>query len=308
MYRYYSLNEYLKKRFGKKVYKLALNAGFTCPNRDGTKGVGGCIFCSAGGSGEFAAAGTGILRQIEEAKARVASKTPEDCAYIAYFQAFTNTYAPVEQLRRLFFTAARVEEVAAISVATRPDCLPAGVLALLAELNQLKPVWVELGLQTSNEKTARLINRCYENECFSYAVKELKQRGVEVIAHVILGLPGETREDMLRTVRFACGCGIDGIKLQLLHVLKNTPLAQMEYTPLTMAEYFDIVAACIEVVPPRVVIHRLTGDGDKRLLLAPAWSADKHRVLNGLMRVLEEKNIIQGSKTGGDSGGQNAGF
>ena len=282
----------MKKRFGKKVYKLALNAGFTCPNRDGTKGVGGCIFCSAGGSGEFAAAGTGILRQIEEAKARVAS----------------NTYAPVEQLRRLFFTAARVEEVAAISVATRPDCLPAGVLALLAELNQLKPVWVELGLQTSNEKTARLINRCYENECFSYAVKELKQRGVEVIAHVILGLPGETREDMLRTVRFACGCGIDGIKLQLLHVLKNTPLAQMDYTPLTMAEYFDIAAACIEVIPPWVVIHRLTGDGDKRLLLAPAWSADKHRVLNGLMRVLEEKNIVQGSKTGGDSGGQNAGF
>ncbi len=308
MYRYYSLHAYLKNRFGKKVYKLALNAGFSCPNRDGTKGVGGCIFCSAGGSGEFAVSGKSILRQLEEAKAKIAAKIPEKCGYIAYFQAFTNTYAPAEQLRRLFFEAAEAEDIEAISVATRPDCLPPDILTLLTELNRRKPVWVEMGLQTSNEETARLINRCYENECFSRAVRELKQRNIEVIAHVILGLPGETNEDMLRTVRFACDCGIDGIKLQLLHVLKNTPLAQMEYTPLTMAEYFDIVAACIEIIPPRVVIHRLTGDGDKRLLLAPAWSADKHRVLNGLLRVLDERNIFQGSKCGGNKDGQNAEF
>lgn len=303
MYRYYSLHEYLKKRFGKKVYKLALNAGFTCPNRDGTKGVGGCIFCSAGGSGEFAAAGESIAAQLEAAKAKIAAKVPPDCAYIAYFQAFTNTYAPVERLRCLFGEAIRGRDIAVLSIATRPDCLPPEVLALLAELRRQKPVWVELGLQTSNEETARRINRCYENAYFLQAVRELKRQGIEVIAHVLLGLPGETREDMLQTVRFACSCGIDGIKLQLLHVLKNTPLAQMEYTPLTMEEYFDIIADCLEIIPPQVVIHRLTGDGDKRLLIAPEWSADKHRVLNGLMRVLDERNIFQGSKTGGMQNG-----
>lgn len=307
MYEYHSLNAYLKNRFGKKVYKLALNVGFTCPNRDGTKGRGGCVFCSAGGSGEFAAAGKDMAAQIEGAKAKIADKVPADCAYIAYFQAFTNTYAPVETLRRLFWEAAEQKDIAVLSIATRPDCLPEEVLALLAEINRQKPVWVELGLQTANEQTAEKINRCYTNACFTQAVRELKQRGIEVIAHVILGLPGETREDMLHTVRFACGCGIDGIKLQLLHVLKNTPLAKMEYTPLTQNEYFDIVAECLEYIPPEVVIHRLTGDGDKRLLLAPLWSADKHRVLNGLLRTLNEKNIIQGSKIGEGNDEQNGG-
>lgn len=293
---YQSLNAYLQSRFHRKVYKIALDVGGTCPNRDGTKGTGGCLFCSLGGSGEFAEKGTDVREQIRRAKLRLQSKVPEDGGYIAYFQSFTNTYAPVPVLRERFFAALEDPDVVALSVATRPDCLPEDVIALLKELNAVKPVWVELGLQTSKPETVKLINRCYENDEYTQAVGRLNEAGIEVITHVILGLPGETPEDMKATVRFACAPGIRGIKLQLLHVLSGTKLAELPYEPLTKEQYFEVLGACLEEIPPEVVIHRLTGDGDKRLLLAPLWSADKHRVLNDLNAYLEKNDIIQGRK------------
>ncbi len=294
MYYYNSLNTYLKERFNTKVYKLAVSCNFTCPNRDGTKGTGGCIFCSSGGSGEFAAKGESVKEQIALAKEKIASKVKCDCKYICYFQAFTNTYAPIEKLRKLFYEAVSEEDVVAVSIATRPDCLDEDVVLLLAELNKIKPVFVELGLQTSNENTAKLINRCYENHVFSEAVKRLRKSELEVITHVILGLPGETVQDMLNSVSFACACGIDGIKLQLLHVLKGTKLAQMDYKSLTMDEYFFALAECLKIIPKNVVIHRLTGDGDKRILISPLWSADKHNVLNKMKEYFDKNNVIQG--------------
>ena len=294
MERYRTLNSYLKKRFGKKIYKLAVDVGFTCPNRDGTAGVGGCIFCSAAGYGDFAESGEDIHQQLTAAKARVRAKVPDDCGYICYFQSFTNTYAPVDRLRELFFAAIEEPDITALSIATRPDCISPENTALLQELNHIKPVFVELGLQTSNEDTALLINRCYPNSVFTAAVNRLRAAGIEVIVHVILGLPGETEEDVLNTIQFISSHDIQGIKLQLLHVLKGTRLAQMDYTPLTQEEYFDLLGKCLEHLPPDMVIHRLTGDGDKRILLAPLWSADKHRVLNGLNRYLEDHDIIQG--------------
>lgn len=296
MNRYRALNDYLKDRFGKKVYKLALDVGGTCPNRDGTKGTGGCLFCSLGGSGEFAEKGTDVREQIRRAKTRLHNKVPADGGYIAYFQSFTNTYAPLAVLRERFFAALEDPDVVALSVATRPDCLPEDVIALLKELNAVKPVWVELGLQTSKPETAKLINRCYENDDYTQAVGRLNEAGIEVITHVILGLPGETAEDMKATVRFACAPGIQGIKLQLLHVLSGARLAELPYEPMTKERYFEALSACLEEIPPKVVIHRLTGDGDKRLLLAPLWSADKHRVLNDLHAYLEKNDIIQGRK------------
>ena len=294
MQRYRALDAYFKQRFGRKVYKLAVDAGFTCPNRDGTKGVGGCIFCSGAGSGDFAESGNDIRRQLAAARARIASKTPADCGYICYFQSFTNTYAPVERLRELFEAAMEEPDIVALSIATRPDCLDEEKIALLAELNCRKPVFVELGLQTANENSARLINRCYENDVFTQAVKMLRNVDVEIIVHIILGLPGETREDMLRTVEFVGKHDVQGIKLQLLHVLKDTALAGMEYRALEMDEYFSLLGECLEHLPPDLVIHRLTGDGDKRILLAPLWSADKHRVLNGLNQYLQQHDIRQG--------------
>ncbi len=299
MERYRSLSGYLRERFGRKVYKLAIDGGFTCPNRDGTLGYGGCIFCSELGSGDFAAHGGDIRAQLEEAKARVCAKAPPGCGYICYFQSYTSTYAPVERLRELFYPAIEPEDVAALSVGTRPDCVDEEKAALLGEINRIKPVFVELGLQTSNETTARLINRCYPNSAFTGSVELLRREGVEVVVHVILGLPGETEEDMLRTVDFACAHDIQGIKLQLLHVLRGTALAEMEYTPLEMEEYFRLVGLCLERIPPDVVIHRLTGDGDKRTLISPSWSADKRRVLNGLARYLSERDIVQGAALGG---------
>ncbi len=294
---YHSLNDELQRRFGCKVYKLAISGGMTCPNRDGTLGTRGCIFCSAGGSGEFAMSGGSVADQLERAKALVAPKA-KNARYIAYFQSYTNTYAPVERLRALFEQALAVPDVVALSVATRPDCLPSDVVALLAELNRKKPVWVELGLQTIHEKTARFIRRGYDYSCFEAAVKTLKENGLEVIVHLILGLPGETEEMMLQSVDAVAHSGADGIKLQLLHVLKNTDLAllyeQGAFETLTREQYIALVAKCIERLPPDMTVHRLTGDGAKKDLIAPLWSADKKQVLNALNRYLDEHDIVQG--------------
>lgn len=286
---YYSLNKYLRERFGCKVYKISLNGGFTCPNRDGTLGTRGCIFCSAGGSGDFAESPElSITQQIEKGKERVKNKIKSG-KYIAYFQAFTNTYAPVEMLRKKFSEAIKHPDIVMLSVATRPDCLPEEVIELLKELNEIKPVCVELGLQTIHEKSAEYIRRGYKLECYDDAVKRLKAAGIEVVCHIILGLPGETKSDMLQSVDYACKSGIDGIKLQLLHVLRGTDLAkdyeEGKFNVLTMDEYLDILKSCLEIIPKNIVIHRLTGDGAKKDLIAPMWSADKKRVLNAVSRL-----------------------
>ena len=283
-----SLNESMRARFGRKVYKIALDGGFTCPVRDGTLDTRGCIFCSAGGSGEFAEnRGLSITEQIEQGKLRVAKKI-RDGKYIAYFQAYTGTYAPIHRLRQLYLEAIRHPDIVALSVATRPDCLPEEVLDLLEELNREKPVWVELGLQSIHEKTAEYIRRGYPLSVYDHAATELKKRKIEVITHLILGLPGETAEDMCESVRYVCGGRTDGIKLQLLHILKGTDLAR-EYQAgrvrtLTEDEYIGILKKCVPLIPDSVVVHRLTGDGDKRLLIAPLWSADKKHVLIRIRR------------------------
>ena len=295
---YYSLNEYLKTTFGEKVYKISLDGGMTCPNRDGKLGTRGCIFCS-GGSGEFAAdRNVSVSEQIKEAKRRIQSKT--DCKkFIAYFQPFTNTYADADYLERLFTQAITPEEIVALSIATRPDCLGDEVIGLLKKLNEIKPVWVELGLQTIHEQTAEYIRRGYPLRVYDEAVKRLKNAGITVITHVIIGLPFETRSMMLETVRYV-GERTDGIKLQLLHVLRGTDLydeyKRGVFETLSLEEYADIICDCIEALPPGTVIHRLTGDGDKKLLASPMWSADKKRVLNTLNSTLRERNIVQGRK------------
>ncbi len=283
---YYSLNQYLKDTFGEKVYKLALDAGFTCPNRDGTLGTGGCIFCSGAGSGDFAECrNLSVTEQIARGKKRLEKKIKSG-KYIAYFQAFTNTYAPVEKLRNVYEEALMQPDVVAISVATRPDCLPHDVMDLLTELNRIKPVWVELGLQTIHEKSAEYIRRGYSLAVYDDAVKRLKNAGLTVITHVILGLPGETEEEMKQTVSYVGATRTDGIKLQLLHVIKGTDLEKEylagKFRTLELDEYVRLVADCLELLPKNMVIHRMTGDGDKRTLVAPMWSADKKRVLNAL--------------------------
>lgn len=281
---YNALSEYLKTKFGCKVYKLALEGGMTCPNRDGTCGSGGCIFCSADGSGTFAQTGQTVREQIEAAKLRVSDKI-KDGKYIAYFQSFTNTYAPVSYLEPLFRAALDHPDVVVLSVATRPDCLPDDVLDLLGELNRIKPVWVELGLQTIHPETARYIRRGYELSVYDEAAAALKARGIEVVTHVILGLPGESKEQMVETVRYV-GARTDGIKLQLLHVLQGTDLAKDyaagKFRTLEPDEYCDLIVDCLRALPERVVVHRLTGDGAKKDLIAPLWSGDKKRVLNTL--------------------------
>ncbi len=294
---YYSLNEYLLKTFGEKVYKISLDGGMTCPNRDGTLGNRGCIFCSRGGSGEFAAgASLSVAEQIEQAKKLITQKT--DCRkFIAYFQPFTNTYAPVEYLKKLYLEAIAPEEIVALSIATRPDCLGKEVLELLDEINKLKPVWVELGLQTIHTATADYIRRGYELPVYTEAVKMLHELGINVITHVILGLPFETREMMLETVRYV-GRTTDGIKLQLLHVLENTDLLDDYrkglFTTLSLEEYADLLCDCVELLPKNVVIHRLTGDGSKKLLIAPQWSGDKKRVLNTINKAFRDRDVEQG--------------
>ncbi len=282
------LNEYLRIKFGCKVYKIALNGGFTCPNRDGKLGTRGCIFCSEGGSGEFAeSARLSITEQIEHGKEKVAKKI-KDGKYIAYFQAYTGTYDKVERLRALFTEAIEHPDIVVLSVATRPDCLPEEVLDLLEELNRKKPVWVELGLQTIHEESARYIRRGYELSVYDKAVKDLRARGIEVITHLIIGLPGETRQDILESVRYVCRSGASGIKLQLLHILKGTDL-EKEYLEgrievLSEDEYIEILKECVEIIPETMVIHRLTGDGDKKILLAPMWSANKKHVWNKIQK------------------------
>lgn len=287
---YKSLNQYLKERFGTKVYKIALSSGCTCPNRDGTVGVGGCIFCADTGSGDFAQSATlPIKEQIKLAKEKVASKN-KGGKYIAYFQSFTNTYGSVEFLEPKFLEAMEDDEVVAVSIATRPDCLPEEILDMLSRLNAIKPVWVELGLQTIHPKTAEYIRRGYPLEVYDKAVKDLHAIGVEVITHVIIGLPDETKEDMLQTVRYVVESKAEGIKLQLLHVIEGTDLAKDyeagDFNTLTMEEYLQIIKACVDLIPETMVIHRLTGDGNKKTLIAPLWSADKKRVLNELNKVL----------------------
>ncbi len=294
--RYYSLNEYLKETFGDKVYKLALDIGCTCPNRDGTLGTRGCIFCH-NGSSHFAEMGVDINTQIENAKQRVKSKIKTE-KYIAYFQSFTNTYGDINYLEKVFTTAIERDDVVALSIGTRPDCLQHEILDLLEKLNKIKPVWVELGLQTSNEKSAEYIRRCYPNSVYENAVKELKIRGVTVITHIIIGLPNETNEDVLNTVDFAVKSGTDGVKLQLLHILKDTDLYEDykrgKVEVLSLEKYIDILFSCIEKIPKNVVIHRITGDAPKKYLVEPLWSADKKKVLNTINKELEKRDVIQG--------------
>ena len=297
--RYYSLNEYLKSTFGEKVYKISLNGGMTCPNRDGTIDTRGCIFCSRGGSGEFAASAVlDIKNQIEQAKQRIKAKT--DCRkFIAYFQPFTNTYASVEYLEKIFTQAIEGDEIVALSIATRPDCLGDDVLALLDRLNRIKPVWVELGLQTIHKQSSDYIRRGYELEVYDTAVRNLHSIGINVITHIILGLPNESKEMMLETVKYV-GERTDGVKLQLLHILKDTDLLDDynagKFKALTIEEYIDILCDCIEILPQNVVIHRITGDGDKKLLVAPLWSADKKNVLNSINKIFSQRNITQGKR------------
>lgn len=297
---YHSLDFYLKETFGKKVYRLSLDGGMTCPNRDGTLGTRGCIFCSEGGSGEFAVRRCASLKeQAEAARQKVARKLPASGAgYILYFQSYTNTYAPLPVLRSLFTEAVCLPDVCAVSVATRPDCLPPETIRLLKELGQIRPFWVELGLQTMHEETARFIRRGYDLPVFEDAFFRLREAGIPVIVHVILGLPHETREDMLATIRYLARLRPDGIKLQLLHVLKGTDLLplyrQGAFSTLEFEEYLQLTGDCLALLPQETVIHRLSGDGPRNLLAAPMWSADKKRVLNGLHRYLKEQGIYQG--------------
>ncbi len=288
-------NQYFKERFGGKVYRIALDGGFTCPVRDGTIDTRGCIFCSGYGSGEFAAnRELTVTEQIELGKELVKDKMPDgEGRYIAYFQAFTGTYAPVEKLRSLYEEAIAHPDIVAVAIATRPDCLPDEVIDLIASLNEIKPVWVELGLQTIHEKTAQYIRRGYPLSVYEDAVRRLSQRGIEIVTHIILGLPGETRQDMLQTAAYLGKSEISGIKIQLLHVLAGTDLAEEykhgKFNCLTMEEYTDLVRDCIRLLPERIVIHRMTGDGARRDLIAPLWSTDKKRVLNMLNRKLDEE-------------------
>ena len=283
------LSDHYKELYGCKVYKLSLDGGFTCPNRDGTLGTGGCIFCT--GSGEFAEGGPEpVSVQLERAKAKVAAKN-KGGKYIAYFQSYTNTYAPVEHLRNLYTQAIAPEEIVGLAIGTRPDCLGDEVIRLLAELNRRKRVSVELGLQTIHPETARYIRRGYDADVYFDAVKRLKAAGIEVVTHIILGLPGETPEMMMETTRAAVNAGTDGVKFHLLHVLKGTDLAKDyeagKFSCLTLEEYGEILKRCIRLLPEHTVIHRITGDGAKKDLIAPLWSGDKKRVLNYLHRVLE---------------------
>ena len=294
--RFYSLNEYLCNEFGEKVYKLALDMGSTCPNRDGTKDTRGCIFCH-NGSSHFAEMGIDINTQIENAKNRVKDKIKTD-KYIAYFQSFTNTYGDINKLENCFMTAINRDDIVALSIATRPDCLGEDVLSLLEKLNKIKPIWIELGLQTSNEKSAEYIRRCYPNSTYEKAMSDLKSRGITVITHIIIGLPNETKEEILKTVDFAVKNKTDGVKLQLLHILKDTDLYE-DYKkgvvkPLSLEEYMDILFACIERIPHNIVIHRITGDAPKSHLVEPLWSANKKNVLNTINKELEKRDIIQG--------------
>ena len=296
--RYYSFDSFLKNTFGEKIYKVSLDGGFTCPNRDGTIGTGGCIFCSEGGSGDFASdARLSIQDQITQGISLVAAKNPSS-RYIAYFQAFTNTYAPVSRLRQLFTEAMEDPRIAALAIGTRPDCLPSDVLSLLKELNNQKPVFVELGLQTIHPSTAGLIRRGYPLSCFEEAVWNLSSIGVWTVVHLILGLPGETEEMMLESVRYLNSLPVHGVKFSMLHILKGTDLADMyrenPFPVFTMESYIDLILRCIGNLRKDIVIHRLTGDGPRDLLIAPLWSLRKRTVLNEIAHQLKVQDIRQG--------------
>ena len=318
---FYSLNQYYRERFGGKVYKLSLNGGMTCPNRDGTIDNRGCIFCSAGGSGDFASGAMiysdklgrnvpDIPTQLAQAKSRVAAKTnvKDFSGYIAYFQAYTNTYADVAYLEQLFSQTIAQKEILGLSIGTRPDCLEPEKIALLSSLNRQKPVFVELGLQTIHERSAIFIRRGYPLSVFEDAVKRLKKAGIPVVVHVILGLPGESRDDMMATCRYLGRLGVDAIKLQLLHILDGTDLAELykkensensdKFSVMSLDEYASLVVSIIEQLPPNMVIQRITGDGPKRILLAPKWSGDKKKVLNTIMKEFVMQNTWQGKKYG----------
>lgn len=296
--RYYSFDSFLKNRFGEKIYKVSLDGGFTCPNRDGTIGTGGCIFCSEGGSGDFASdARLSVSDQITQGISLVAAKNPSS-RYIAYFQAFTNTYAPMSRLRKLFTEAIEDSRIAALAIGTRPDCLPDNVLALLKELNERKPVFVELGLQTIHPVTAGLIRRGYPLSCFEEAVRNLSSIGVWTVVHLILGLPGETEDMMLESVRYLNSLPIHGVKFSMLHILKGTDLADIyrekPFPVFTMESYVNLILQCIGNLRSDIVIHRLTGDGPKDLLIAPLWSLRKRTVLNNIAHQLKVQDIRQG--------------
>lgn len=297
---YHSLDYMLKERFGEKVYKVTLNAGMTCPNRDGTLGRRGCIFCSEGGSGDFAAdSGLSITKQIDSQIALLSSKRPIR-KYIAYFQAYTNTYAPIGYLEQIFTEAASHPKVTALSIATRPDCLGDEVLQLLGKINQIKPVWVELGLQTMHEKTAQYIRRGYTLSCFEKGARSLRRLNIDVIVHTILGLPGESHQDITQTMKYLNTMDIQGIKLQLLHILKGTDLAEDfqagKFQSLGRDEYISLVISCLECLDPSIVIHRVTGDGPKDLLIAPLWASRKREVLNLLHHQMKEQHSFQGKQ------------
>ena len=292
------LSDYCKEKFGTKVYRLALSSGATCPNRDGKVGVGGCSFCSEKGSGEFAIDVMDLDLQIERAKALISKKFPNsinaaDRKYIAYFQSFSNTYGDTKRLIGLFERAINRDEVVALSIATRPDCFSEDMLNSLERLNKIKPVWIELGLQTINENTARAFNRGYTLDVFEKTYTELKKRNFEVIVHMILGLPGESEEDMYATVKYLSKKNIDGIKIHGLHILKGTRLAsEYEKHPfkiMSLEEYTRVLINCLKLLPKNTVVHRMTGDGDKKILIEPQWSADKKRVLNYINKKIKEE-------------------
>ncbi|WP_096636295.1 TIGR01212 family radical SAM protein [Clostridium cochlearium] len=296
--RYYTLNYFLRKKFGEKVFKISLDAGFSCPNRDGTISSGGCVFCSKRGSGDFAGhRNFSIPSQFEEIKLMMKKKWKGD-KYIAYFQAYTNTYAPVKILREKYEEALRQKGVVGLAIATRPDCLDEEILNLLSEINKKTYLWVELGLQTANDNIAKIINRGYELSVFEKVLKELRSRDIDVVVHSILGLPGETKEDMLNTIEYLSHKDIQGIKIHLLHLMKETPLVNMykkgELKFLTQEEYIDIVCESIAIIRSNIVIHRLTGDAPRNLLIGPKWSLKKWEVLNSIDRELINRNIYQG--------------
>ena len=284
------LNDHLKKEYGCKVYKLSLQIDVTCPVRDGSIDTRGCIFCSEGGSGEFASCRSqSISDQISEAKERVAAKSGDDAKYIAYFQSFTNTYGDISYLEKKYREAMEPDDIVAISIGTRPDCISDEMYELLGKLNRIKPVWIELGLQTIHSETAKYIRRGYELSVYDECVRRLREKDITVIVHVILGLPGETTGDMRETVRYVCSSGVQGIKLQLLHVLKGTDLYEDylngKVPVMTMEEYLDLLKELLPLIPDDVIIHRLTGDGPKRLLVAPLWTADKKKVINAISKI-----------------------
>lgn len=295
---YRSANSFFREKFGTKIIKIALDGGFTCPNRDGKLSYGGCIFCSEKGSGDFAGDRLNSIEQQFLDIKKIMQKKWKDGKYMAYFQSFTNTYAPLDYLKSLYLKATELEDVVAISIATRPDCIDEELVKFLAELNKKIYVCIELGFQTSKKESIKLINRCYENEVFENCLNLLNKYNIDTIVHIILGLPYETKEDMLNTVSYVSSFKISGIKLQLLHILKNTPLEKLyekkKFKTLTLDEYVDIVVSCIEILPENIVLHRITGDGDRKLLIEPKWSLNKKVVLNRINKEFYNKKTFQG--------------